>query len=89
MMFAIKDYKVWNTSAVASDNMHWLSWLRWCGLTYALIRRYAFQILPLTVDVMLRSLMLTSNCFVTIIPGYYHSAHVHRVSNAFTNTDKK
>jgi len=38
---------------------------------------------------MLHSLMLTSNCFVTTICSYYYSAHVHRVSNAFTNADKK
>jgi len=38
---------------------------------------------------MLHSLMLTSNCFVTIIPSYYYSAYVHRMSNAFTNAGKK
>ena len=32
--------------------------------------------------------MLTSKCFVTIIPSYYYSAHLHRVSNAFTNAEK-
>jgi len=38
---------------------------------------------------MLHSLMLTSNYFVTIYPGYYYAAHVHRVSHAFANTEKK
>jgi len=43
----------------------------------------------LTVDVILHSLMLTSNCFVTTKPSYYYAAHVHRVSNAITDAEKK